>query len=412
MVTRNFLNLLAMTLESNSTVFGSLPVVDVYGRTWYAGGTFSFPASRAETYSLAQGTGGVRFGTGNSAESEDSVDLDNMITSGISVSLTSRVPGCVSPGNPTLTYTFAITNTGSSDLTITEIGYAQSVSAASKPTLSSTNNPMVLLDRTVLETPLTLVSGDAGVLVYTLKTNPEPQKYVNGVKIVSFTWGSDEDVGAMIDAAQAGTIDLQTDGGWRVGQMRVIDLAAWTGGNSVAHAAEKNTIAISSFDEYMSCGNVMQFDFLDCPSGNQRMNATNTTVGGYGATEMYTTTLPAMVDALPSWLKTRLKTFGVLTSVGNGSSTIETVPNNKLALRSEIEIFNSTGYSKPGEGAQIPLYKTTAYRTKLTGLSGSTVSWWERSPNSSAYFAYVGYTGNASSNTASTAYGVAPFGCI
>ena len=67
---------------------------------------------------------------------------------------------------------------------------------------------------------------------------------------------------------------------------------------------------ITSFEEYMGCDNVMQFDFACALSSYVRMNATATTAGGYGASEMKTVTLPALVEALPDWLKTRLKEPG------------------------------------------------------------------------------------------------------
>lgn len=231
---------------------------------------------------------------------------------------------------------------------------------------------------------------------------------------VSFSSGSDADVAAAIDAANAGTINLQNGANaWHVGDTRTIHLSAFTAGNNVTNAAEDIEIVITSFDEYANCGNVLQFDFKDCLTTDLRLSDTSTTVGGYGATEMYSTTLPALVEALPSWIKSRLKTFSVLASAGGSDlSTIETVTGNKLALRSEIEIFGTITYSQPGEGSHIQYYSDTASRIKGNGNGGPDSHWWERSPYNSTRFCCVVSVGSASNASASLEIGVAPFGCL
>jgi hypothetical protein len=164
----------------------------------------------------------------------------------------------------------------------------------------------------------------------------------------------------------------------------------------------------------MNCGNVLQFDFKDALAAGYRMNVSNTNTGGYGASEMYTTTIPMVVNRLPEYLRGMLIPFNVLASAGNQSAEIVTVQNNLLALRSEVEIFGTNSNSKPGEGTQIPYYQTAANRVKKRGHTGSASSWWERSPrgSNSSNFCYVNGSGSASYYSASDANGVAPFGCI
>lgn len=234
------------------------------------------------------------------------------------------------------------------------------------------------------------------------------------LEIVSWADGTGEQIKAMLEAARVGTIDLQTDGGWKVGDVRTITINAFTGGGNTSHAQQDIDIVISQFGDYMGCGSVMQFDFKDELATAVRMNSSNTNAGGWGESEMKKTTLPALVEALPTWLKESLIEFSCLTSAGSQSSTIETVKGNKLALRSEIEIFGSTTYSKAGEGAQIEYYKTSANRIKKRGHNGSTSSWWERSPygSNSSYFCYVASGGSADCSGAGNTRGVAPFGCI
>ena len=234
------------------------------------------------------------------------------------------------------------------------------------------------------------------------------------LNIVSFADGTDDEIAAMLDAAKNGSIDLQTDGGWAVGDTRTIKISAFTGGGNVNHIEQDIDIVISSFEDYNGCGAKMQFDFKQSLKTGNRMNASNTNSGGYKASEMFTTTLPNLVKALPAWLSERLLEFAVKASAGSQSSTIETITGNKLALRSEVEIFGSTTYSKSGEGTQIEYYKTAANRKKTYGKDGSAGYWWERSPSgsSSSYFCIVHSDGTAGNRSASNTYGVSPFGCI
>ena len=240
---------------------------------------------------------------------------------------------------------------------------------------------------------------------------------------VSFSSGTDEEIAAMIDAAQAGTINLQNgQNAWQVGDTRAVHLSSWDGGKDrfldpVSHPAQDLTIAISSFAEYMDCGNVLQFDFTQYPDGLVIMNASNMNVGGYEASELYATVLPAMVQALPQWLRDRLISFPVRASAGNDSSTIVTVSGNKLALRSEVEIFGTTRYSKPGEGAQVEYYRTAANRVKTRASTGNVGHWWERSPGPVAEgrnsaFCMVLSNGAPLYYGARSDIGVTPFGCL
>jgi len=447
MVTRNFKALLGRALcvvssypsgsENNNKFRTSLLVHDIYNGAYYlvsvsASGVQSFPGQVVNAVNVGGNyeTNGIWLGTGNRTPSEDDYDLQSTITAGISASVSDVVPGLDEDGDPCLTYTIAVTNTGSDSITISEVGYRQNAACSVIKDVEATTSVIrmgrpLLLDRTVLESPLTLASnGDAGSIIYTLKTAINGARTVNGVKIVSWESGSDEDVAAMIDAAQQGLINLQTDGGWQLGMQRWIHLNAWEGAKN-SHEAEDLVVVISSFDDYNNCGAVMQFDFCILPYLAEHMNSTNTNTGGYGASVMYTTTLPAMVNALPSWLSSRLKTFSVLASAGSDSSEIATVANNKLALRSEVEIFNTTSSSYPGEGSQIALFSSVvaASRVSLGRLRSCKIyltasalgsMYWLRSPSRSSVRFAVGNADGLSSLAygASSSYYVAPFGCL
>ena len=420
MVTRNFLNLLAMALQAGDQT-GKLPVADTTGLVRHlTGGVGStFPGVVTKAVTTNADAAGISVGTGNTAATENDYQLESTITSGISMVLSETVYGADSPGYPYVQYKVTVTNTGSDPITVKEIGYKQSLNVAKYPGMTiGAGNAVCLLDRTVLDTPVTIAAGDAGIITYKLRTIPQAYETISGVQMVSFAYGTDEQIAAILDAAAAGTIDLQTDAGWRVGDMRKISLEAFTGGNNVTCPAQDIFIVISSFDEYMGCGNVLQFDFVDYVSALFRMNSSGTTTGGYAASEMKTTTIPALAEALPSWLKTRLKTFSVL--AGNGgavpaSQTIETVTGNKLALRSEVEVFGETTFSPAGEGVQVEYYKgVDAVRIKFPGISGTTAGrWWTRSANGPTIFSAVNGNGSAYGNAgAHNANGLAPFGCL
>ena len=87
-----------------------------------------------------------------------------------------------------------------------------------------------------------------------------------------------------------------------------------------------------------------------------------------------------------------------------------------FALRSEMELFGKNIYSFSDGGRQIEYYKKTRNRVKLNGSddSGSANYWWERSPCSgnSTLFCGVISDGSADRFNASSASGLAPFGCI
>jgi hypothetical protein len=228
-------------------------------------------------------------------------------------------------------------------------------------------------------------------------------------EIVTWASGTDAQVGNMIDAANEGIIDLSKY--WSVGETREITVGAFTDNMSISHAQQPLDVVISQISPYNGIGHC-QFDFAENLAEKQPMSATATNVGGYDATNVYTSTLPAMYNVMPNWIKSRMKTFSVKASAGNQSSTIETIENNKLALRSEIEYVGSTDYSFAGEGSQIELYKTVSNRIKPLGKGGSPFYSWTRSPNknNSTMFTVLLTDGRPDQgNVASIPHAISPF---
>ena len=421
MITRNFENMLATTLQgaTSGVVFGTLPVTDVTGQVWYKAvnwGSTCFPTAATDAATLDPAAAGVSVGTGSAAPTPFDVNLKQTLTGGISLAVSAVVPGADSPGNPWIRYHLTVTNTSTAPVTVREVGFKQTIRVKRRPgpdsNLATMTNRVCLLDRTVLAEPVTIAPGDAGVILYKLRTNATPARTVGGVEIASWTWGTDAQIAAMLDAARAGTIDLQTDALWRVGDLRMVSVGAFAS-PSVNHNARTVPLVISDFAEYEGCGSVLQFDFYETLTQKDRMNTTTSNVGGYGGSEMYLSTLPALAAALPTWLRTRLRTFSVKASEGNKSSAIETVSGNLLALRSEAEITGGNAYSFAGEGTRAALYRVGVNAKKLIcGNYADASDYWLRSPDSTTTrFCRITTQGTPTNNLANTS-GIAVFGCL
>lgn len=412
MFTRNFLNLMSALPQASSTVSGTMPVKDVYGMQYCLSNQHNrFPNAVTEAYTTDAYAAGISLGTGSEEPSENDYNLGSTITSGLSVSIASRTPSFT--GGVSYTYQLSITNTSSNDIVISEIGYKQTCRCAYTYGNTSAFDAIILLDRSLVSPAITLHAGQTCSLRYRLATNPW-EGTDNGVKVVSWQFGSDEDVAAMIDAAHLGTIDLRDH--WAIGDMRRISVGAFTAGDGTEHAAQTIDLTITSFEDYNGCGAVMQVDFSESLALNGRMNETSSNFGGYGGSEMCTTTLPALANAMPSWLKSKMLTFSVPTSEGNTSPTIVNVPGNKLALRSEREVINRVTYSHDGEGSYLSWYVINGkMRQKRVGRNGSNAAWWLRSPlkTNGTHFVFMRADGSdGNSAAANSLQYIAPFMCL
>lgn len=152
------------------------------------------------------------------------------------------------------------------------------------------------------------------------------------------------------------------------------------------------------------------FQLVDCLSTTYNMNSSNTNNGGWKNSAMRSR-MSTFLSQLPSDLQSVIKAVNKLVSVGNNTSTIETV-SDKLFLLSEVEIFGSTTYSFAGEGSQYDWYK--AGNTKVKKVNGSAYAWWERSPrsNSTDNFCRVSSSGTATVAGANSNAGVSFGFCV
>lgn len=232
--------------------------------------------------------------------------------------------------------------------------------------------------------------------------------------------GTDEQIKAMIDAADAGKINLSDY--WSVGDERTVHLSAMTAGDGLDTAQPEQDVVLVLMDTGIHSGykdvNNKTINFVwgqkNCLSGYGRMNTSNTNSGSWNGCAMRTDLNNKYYSALPATFRSCLKQFNVITAQVYNGSTNQT-SQDYISLFAEKEVFGTTTNSNTTEAAalsQIEYYKTTSNRIKKR--NGSNYYWWERSPYSSGAgtFCGVGSGGNAGGYDASGTLGVAPFGCI
>ena len=251
------------------------------------------------------------------------------------------------------------------------------------------------------------------------------------VKTVTWAGGTDEEIVAMVEAADQGLIILSDY--WAVGDTRTVQLSAMsaTGVGESQSAQEVDLVLMHAggyeLNEAVASGRttcsfiVGQKDSLATAG---YMNSSNTNSGSWDGSARRAWCNSVYKNALPSTLLPIFKQFKTITAqTYNGSTNQESV--DYFALPAAKEVFggsatsagDATSHSNLTEFNalfQFDYYKTASNRVKKLGKTGSADSWWERSPyyNTSTYFCNVNSDGTANGNGASNSFGLAPFGCI
>lgn len=218
-------------------------------------------------------------------------------------------------------------------------------------------------------------------------------------KVVSWSKGTDSEIAEAIDKARNGELNLQTDLNWKVGDTRTIKISAFDGANA-SHAEQDIDIVISSFSDYNSCGAIMQFDFKDALVTAEAFHSSG--INEYENSDLYKTTLPALANALPTWLTSRLLEFNISVEYGGiGTSTFA----NKLAIRTYDEIDKESN-------TRIAYYKSDAEAIKKRGHNGSADEWWTRTHYGSDCFGVMDSSAIFGAKDVTMTAGIAPFGCL
>lgn len=177
MITQNFINymktMLCSTTNNNSY---DITVKAADGTNYYINfsraSTNTFPRIVAQNFLTTRttlGATGIALGSGTTPATKSDYNIENQITSGLSVAI---VPtNGVEQGNPFIEYAMTVSNTSNAAITIAEIAYFQQV--ASQSTIGSTGTSVhgIMFDRTVLATPVTIAPGDYESISYKLMTS-------------------------------------------------------------------------------------------------------------------------------------------------------------------------------------------------------------------------------------------------
>ena len=237
------------------------------------------------------------------------------------------------------------------------------------------------------------------------------------LEIVPWSTGTDEQIAAMVAAADAGQIDLSDY--WSAGDTRTVHLSAMSGSVSNAnesHAAQNVQFVLTDPGHYtLASGQPCNFVVLqkDCLKEAGVMNSQGINSGGWNNCPRRTWCNSVYRKAIPSTLRGIFKKFTTWTADGKGVSSFAS--SDYFALFSEKEVFGSTTYansSAEANNSQLTWFKTSSNHIKRVNDSAS--GWWERSPYSgeSYNFCCVTSSGRADWDNALYSRGLAPFGCI
>lgn len=237
-------------------------------------------------------------------------------------------------------------------------------------------------------------------------------------RIVSFADGTPAQLAAMLALHDAGEIDINDY--WSVGDTRLITHSAMPATNvGETHAAQYRTWVI------MDTGANSGYKFADDTPvhfvvGTQNsfletgyMNSTNTNTGSWDSSARRAWCNNELRASLDAGTRALFKQFKTVTAAENNVDTL-TASLDYFAMFAEKEVLGTSSYGRLAEAnalTQLEWYKTTANRIKT--VNGTASYYWERSPRSNnQLFCAISHAGAGYSSNASSANGLAQFGCI
>lgn len=234
----------------------------------------------------------------------------------------------------------------------------------------------------------------------------------NPIEIVTWADGTDEQIAAMVAAADAGKIDLADY--WSAGDTRTVRLSAMSAYET--HAAQDVQFVLTDPGHYtLANGQPCNFVVLqkNCLKELGYMNNSNTNNGGWTSCARRTWCNNAYRNAIPSGLRPAFKQFKTKAATGTGTASTWSI--DWFALPSEMEVSGRVTYaniSAESGNTQLNYYKNPSNRVKT--VNGIAHSWWERSPSNREQldFCLVDTRGRAYYSAAGNKTGLAPFGCI
>ena len=310
-----------------------------------------------------------------------------------------------------------MTATGNEAVRLSQLKTLAGTSSNSVSLLSASGNEAVTINQAAEALGLETAGGATGQCAITLSQLKMAYDSVPKVEIVSWADGTDEQVAAMVAAADAGQIVLSDY--WKAGDTRTVHLSAMSGSVSNAnesHAAQDVQMVLTDPGHYtLANGKKCNFVVLqkDCLKESGVMNSQGTNSGGWNNCPRRTWCNSVYRNAIPSTLRGIFKQFTTYAANGTGSSSAAS--SDYFALFSEKEVFGSTAYansSAESQNSQLTWFKTSSNRRKI--VNGRFGAWWERSVTgkNSRRFCCVSYSGVSDSDNANGSSCLAPFGCI
>lgn len=171
MLTKSAKMIIAGVLHAalSSSSYDWIPVVDYSGTTryfTYSSGGWPTPAS--SSISFAASSSGIKVGTGGTQPTDDDINLESLITSGLTGTLNITGRSFDANGNPVISMLVGLTNTSDSDITVREMGLFVTIKGGTTSGASSTNSYVIMLDRTVLTNAITIPAGESTSITYEL----------------------------------------------------------------------------------------------------------------------------------------------------------------------------------------------------------------------------------------------------
>lgn len=238
MVSNNAQSVIKQILASGDTV-GLLPVTDVGGTTRYVADFSAYPAVVEAAFTLTAADAGISVGSGTTAAAATDYQLVSTITSGLTGTVTIAKEVDAS-GNAGITFQVTLTNTSSSNISISEIGYKQEIAAADATEGTTATDRVFLLDRSVFET-ITLEPNGQAAIDYTLKAAISNSGGVVGTKSITSngTYDAEDD---SLDGYSSVTVNVSPN----VGTKSITDNGTYYASSDSLDGYSAVTVSVSS----------------------------------------------------------------------------------------------------------------------------------------------------------------------
>lgn len=228
------------------------------------------------------------------------------------------------------------------------------------------------------------------------------------------SWATISAISQIIASQGMTSSQVYSNYGWQLGDTKSITLST----NEVidVQIIGFNHDVLSS-DHSSKAGITLQM--VDLLPTRYKMNNSSSNAGGWNASAMRTTTLPAIKLTLPSGLQSVLKMVDKKAANGGSTNYSATVTSSDdLFLLSTIEIFGFAYGAQDGanEGTQYEYWVGKSADDRIKRYTGTTTAtnWWLRSSlsSSTSNFSLVNNTGAVGNNGASNLRGVAFSFCV